>query len=232
MSYVGSTVVSTATDAVILPSHPFVGSHTDQRTVLVVLTPATTTITNIYERFTTTDGGFTARATYTAQGRKLWLFDKICGPSEAHQYEVHFTPASSGGVNAVIGFLADFTTTGDPIAAHAFADSASGTALTLPSVQATNGDDIYALVWSDPLVSVGRLRPQSPLSTSGNSSFASNAYMENAREVWQSSSPTGTRQFAVASGSHEGAIGVILLVGGFAPSAGGWGVGAIRMGTN
>jgi hypothetical protein len=231
--FVGTGTGTASSGTIALVSHSIVGSHDGQRTILAVVIPSTTTITHIYERFTTTDGGFTLVGAYGSLGKELRLYSKICGPAEAHQYEIHFTPASPGGVDTVIVWLTDFAVVGNAIRTYGFVGSPSGTSLTLPSITAVNGDDIFTLVWNNPLTAAGQLRPQAPLRTTGNALVSAfpQFYMEESTEVWQSSAPTGTRSYAVASGNHEGSIGVIMLVGGIEPAAvGGWGVGAVRMG--
>lgn len=233
MSYSGGDLEVDSTGTVLLISHGAGSGALGERSVLAVFLEPTTTITHIYERFTTTDAGFTLWAQYSAQGVKVWLYQKICGASEvSQQYEIHVSAAPFA--YPMVACMADFATFGDPIAAYAFVNSGGGSAnLTLPSVEATNGDDILAMVWSDPLVASGQLRPQSPLVSRGTASAFPAAYFEPSTEVWQSSSPTGTRQYAVPSGSYSRAIGVMMLVGSYLPIAeGGWGVGFIRMGAN
>jgi hypothetical protein len=215
-------------------SHPAPAAdpaHDGTRTVIAVITEDTQSVTSIAIAIVGfPDGGFTARDTYSAQGKKISLFDKICGPTgEDEPYRIFVDiPAATVG----IGYLADFDGAGDAIRAADFADAATGTALTLPSLTAVAADDIWTLVWSNPVSGGGgQLRPQAPLSTNGNTIVSSGSifYVEEAHESWRSSAATGTRSYAVTSGSHEGAVGVIILVG---EAQLGWGVGQIRMGAN
>jgi hypothetical protein len=235
MSYIGGGVGNSVTGTSFNVLHSVGGVRTGWRTVLVILTPSTFTITNIYNVGGVVDGGFTLRATYTAQGQTMRLYDKICLVTEPNGYTVTFTPTATSPGPKVIGFMADFATAGDAISAYGFADDdvTNGTTLTLPSIAATSGDDIYTLVWDNPDTSSGQLRPQSPLRTGPNAALSAGltVYMEESREIWASSSPTGTRQYAVPSGTYLAAVGVIMLIGG-TPITGGWGVGMVRMGAN
>lgn len=200
-----------------------------KRTVLLVLSGDTQSVTGITDALTGNPGGMTAQGTHTGQGHKISLFDKICGPAEPIQYAIALSPAApTWGVV----FLTDFDTDGAAIRATDYADSASGSSLTLPSLTVTDADDIWTFVWNNPDdTTVGRLSPQSPLTGAGLITRGALDYAEAGTESWRSSSATGTRSYATAAGTtHEGALGVIMIVGEYAAAiTGGWGVGQIRM---
>lgn len=201
----------------------------EKRSLLAVLTNDTQSITSVTVTAGGAAGGWTARGTFSGHGKKWSLFDKICGPSEPTTYTVTFSPAISGPspANCVIAYLADFTAAGDPIRATGSASGAADTTLTLPSLTASNAEDVFAAVWDDPATSEGYLRAQSPLTGTDAFTGGLDLWTQLGYENYQSSAATGTRTFSVASGTYTTALGVIMLVG--ATSGGGWGVGQIRM---
>ena len=217
--------------------HPDSLNRDGKRSVLAVLTIGSTTVTGITVEGTGAPGGWTAGATYTAQSRTLSLFSKTCDASEPFRYDVTMSaPIPAGVANRVLAWMADFVTAGDPIRTQSFADGGSGgSSLTFASLTAVDADDIWAMAWDNPdNTNFGQLHADSPLTWTGLASAAGgSSYTEDATESWQSSSPTGTRSFTVNPGdSYEAAIGVMVLVGGAAPTGGGWGVGMVRMGAN
>lgn len=217
-------------DSSFLVNHDGSGPFTDQRSVFAIITKSTVTVTNIQRLFPTAAGGWTFRSSSTAQGRTWWLYDKICDASEAIGYVVTL----SGVAGALTwGVISDFYSGGDAIRAVGYGDAASASTLAVPSLTATRADDLYSLAWGED-TDAQQLRPDSPLTRIGSGITQGGLHGEAARQVWQSSSATGTRSYTMTSaGVFDKAFGVVLLVGDFDPQPlGGWGVGQVRMGAN
>lgn len=211
------------------------GSYDTLRSVLVVLTSDTQTVGAITVHGTGAAGGWTAYDTYTAQGRKLWLYTKTCDATEPSSYDVALSPPIPSTVT-VVTWLTDWAPTGiDGIRAVSYADAAGGTTLTLPSLTVTDAGTIWALVWTHPGAGAHGLKPQSPLVPTGVSlGSGASDYLEDASQGWCSSNPTGTRTYATDGAAvYDNAVGVMMIVGEcIAPPAGGWGIGQVRMGLN
>ena len=77
------------------------------------------------------------------------------------------------------------------------------------------------------------MRPIPPLSSPGGGFYSGDVlWMTEGLQSWRSNGPTGTRSFVTSSSTHEGAVGVMMIVGEFPVPVGGWGVGLVRMGAN
>ena len=231
MTWIGTgSAAFSSGDAAFNISHSGFGSHDGERSVLIINTESTVSVTAIVGLFPTVPGGWTLQGTSTAQGRTWHLYDKICGPTEPLTYGVSLSPAAG---NLGVAYLTDFATGGDAIRAVGYADAASASVLTLPSLTAVRADDIYSAAWSEDSNNL-QLRPDSPLTRIGAGTTQGPWHFEHARQVWQSSSATGTRTYTMTSaGAYDKAVGVMVLVGDFDPQPpGGWGVGQVRMGAN
>jgi hypothetical protein len=226
----GSASITSGSSAFNI-SHAVGGSHDGQRSVLAIVTQDTISVSSINEFPGAAPGGWTLNSSSAAQGRKWWLYDKICGPTEAGTYAVTL----SAVVNSLtVAFLVDFATSGDAIRAAGYANGgAGGTSITLPSLSAARADDLYAFAWSEDAAGE-QLHGDAPLTRVGSGTTQGGWHAESARQVWQSSSATGTRTYTMtAAGTYDKAIGAMILVGDIDPQPlGGWGVGQVRMGTN
>jgi hypothetical protein len=235
MSRVGSGLEQASGGSVLVKgTHSTPSGFNGYRSVLAIISSSTQTVGAITVETGGAPGGWTVGPTHTAQGRKLSLFHKICGPTEAYRYNVALSPATPVGT-ITFSYLVDFITTGAALRAQTFADAATGTTLTFSSLTVSDADDIWAVVWCDPVTGGGTLKPQPPLSTSNHTAVGPPFnHTEDATQAWQSNAPTGTRSYQTSNGiSHEGAIGVMMIVGEFpVPDLGGWGVGMVRMGAN
>jgi hypothetical protein len=230
MTWIGNTSAAFSSgDTAFNISHVGTGPHDDKRTVLAINTQSTVSVTaiNVFPGGAPSTG-WTLRSTSVAQGRKWWLYDKICGPGEPTTYTVWLSPAAT---NLGWALLADFSTGGDAIRAVSYADNVAASTLTVPSLTAVRADDILSLAWSDDADNQ-QLRPDSPLVRIGGPTQGP-WHFESGREVWQSSSATGTRSYTMQAGAYDKAVGVMMLVGDYDPPVGGgWAVGMVRMGAN
>lgn len=201
-----------------------------RRRVVVIITDDAQTVTAVDAVLPGggTDGEWTARDTYTAQGKKIWLYDRT---SDTVGALGHYTPATDFTTGRVVGFLADFETGGDALRAVGFADAASATTLTLPSLTADAAFYLYTVVWDEPGAGGGELDPQPPLAAGFTLAQGSANWARNGSQLWESSAATGTRSHTdPSSRTYARAVGVIMLIG--EATLGGWGVGQIRMGPN
>jgi hypothetical protein len=230
MTWVSSgTTALTNGDSQANISHGIGGSHDGQRSVLAIVIPDTRTVSSILVFPGGAAGGWTLFGTYAAQGRKWWLYDKICGPSEPQTYTVTLSGAVS---DFNFMWLTDFATQGAAIRAASYADGAAGSTLTLPSLTAVRADDLYSVAWGED-ADGKQLRPDSPLTRIGAGATQAIWHSEHARQVWQSSSATGTRSYTMTdSGTFDKAVAAMILVGEIPAVGGGWGVGSVRMGAS
>lgn len=215
-------------------SHGVGGSHDGERSVLVVFTDDAQTV-SVLESPGGGSGGWTHEATHTANGISLWLFHKLCGPSESQDYTVNLSASSA--IRSV-AYLADFVTADDPVRDYDFTDSASGSTVTLPSLSVADGDELWGFIWSAPVDPDGVLVEDPPLvnmmSAGGGIGGAYPTWSEASREeLFGVSAPTGTRSYTVVGPStYENAIAVVMITGRYVAAVGGWAAGMVRMGTN
>jgi hypothetical protein len=202
-----------------------------RRRVVVIITDDTQTVTAVDAVLPGggTDGEWTARDTYTAQGKKIWLYDRT---SDTVGALAHYTPATDSTTGKVVGWLNEFECGGDAIRAVGFAAAgADATTLTLPSITATDAFWLYTVGWDEPGAGGGEFDPQSPLHASVPLAEHPAVWSRNGDQDWRSSSATGTRSYVDRfSRPCARAVGVIMLIG--EATLGGWGVGQIRMGPN